>query len=338
MHFAQLPSANVDPDLNSLSASITVVNEFKFLGLLFDQTFYFKKHMLNLLRVIAHKDMGANCATWLKLYRSHVRSKVDYGCVVYGSARKSVLESLDCVQNAALSTCLGTFRTSPVSSLHVEAGELPLELRSQQLSLQYMISKLRSNPSNPTFSHVFGTAFNRLFEARQHIYRHPNALQRSLLGTQLQCYCNNLHIKHTPWSQKPASSEFSLHLLGNKSEVTPKVFQSSLYELVSQYDGYIRIFTDGSQICEAVGTAAIVGSQISKKRLFLTHGHILRGETCLRSSVCDVDLTVEHILLHCVSFAIARDHFFNMTVTTLSELLSSVSSRSLIEFINKTGL
>jgi hypothetical protein len=71
---------------------------------------------------------------------------------------------------------------------------------------------------------------------------------------------------------------------------------------------------------------------------FLTHGHLLRGETCPRCSACDVDLTVEHILLHCVSFAIARDHSFNMMVTTLSELFSKVSSRSIIEFIKTTGL
>jgi hypothetical protein len=70
---------------------------------------------------------------------------------------------------------------------------------------------------------------------------------------------------------------------------------------------------------------------------FLTHGHLLRGETCPRCSACDVDLTVKHILLHCVSFAIAHDHSFNMAVTTQSELFSKVSSRSIIEFIKKTG-
>ena len=58
----------------------------------------------------------------------------------------------------------------------------------------------------------------------------------------------------------------------------------------------------------------------------LTHGHLLRGETCPRCSAFEVELTVEHILIRCVSFAIARDHSFNMTVTTLSELFSKVSS------------
>jgi len=32
---------------------------------------------LNLLRVVAHKDWGTDCVTLLKLYRSHVRSKLD---------------------------------------------------------------------------------------------------------------------------------------------------------------------------------------------------------------------------------------------------------------------
>jgi hypothetical protein len=36
------------------------------------------------------------------------------------------LESLDQVQNAALCICLGAFQTARVSSLHVEANELPL--------------------------------------------------------------------------------------------------------------------------------------------------------------------------------------------------------------------
>jgi len=80
---------------------------------------------LNLLRVVAHKDWGADCAFWLKLYLSHVHLKLKYGCVMYGSARQSVLESLDRVQNAALRTCLGAFNSSPVSSLQWKQMNCP---------------------------------------------------------------------------------------------------------------------------------------------------------------------------------------------------------------------
>jgi len=64
-------------------------------------------------------------------------------------------------KRATFCTCIGAFRASP----HMEASELLLQLRHQQLCLQY-ISELRSNLCNPAFSSVFGTGFRRLFEAR----------------------------------------------------------------------------------------------------------------------------------------------------------------------------
>ena len=175
MHFSNQNSIHAEPDLKLYGAPIPVVTEPKFWGLVFDRKLTFSVHIkylkdrclkaLNLLRVVARKDWGADSATLLKLYRTHVRSKLDFDFVVYGSARPSALESLDRVQNAALRTCLGAFRTSPIPSLHVEAGELSLNLRRQQLSPQYIV-KLRSNPSNPAFHCVFNSGFSRLFEAR----------------------------------------------------------------------------------------------------------------------------------------------------------------------------
>ncbi|GFW69753.1 RNase H domain-containing protein [Trichonephila clavipes] len=41
---------------------------------------------------------------------------VNYGCVVYGSARASVLKRLDTVHHSALRICSGAFRTSPVTA------------------------------------------------------------------------------------------------------------------------------------------------------------------------------------------------------------------------------
>ena len=135
MHFSNQNSIYAEPDLKLYGSPITVVTETKFLGLVFYRKLTFAAHIkylkdrclkaLNLLRVVAHKYWGADSATLLKLHRTHVRSKLDFGCVVkvvYRSARPSALESLDRVRNAALRTRLGAFRTSPIPSLHVEAG------------------------------------------------------------------------------------------------------------------------------------------------------------------------------------------------------------------------
>ena len=58
------------------------------------------------------------------LYRSLIRSKLDYESIVYGSARKSYLQTLDSVHHQGLRLALGAFRTSPITSLYVEADEL----------------------------------------------------------------------------------------------------------------------------------------------------------------------------------------------------------------------
>ena len=43
MHFMQLRTANADPDQKLYGASISVVNEFKFLGVIFDKKLPFKQ-------------------------------------------------------------------------------------------------------------------------------------------------------------------------------------------------------------------------------------------------------------------------------------------------------
>jgi len=87
----------------------------------------------------------------------------------------------------------------------VEAGELLVELRRQQLCLHY-ICKLRSNSCNPPSNSVFRTSFQRLFEAR------PNTvptlgirLNQTIVESEINV--NNIAVNSThyipPWVLKP---------------------------------------------------------------------------------------------------------------------------------------
>ena len=69
------------------------------------------------------------------LYRAIVRSKLDYGCIVYGTASNANLRQLDSIHNSGLRLELGAFCTSPVSSLYTETNETPLEERRLKLSM-----------------------------------------------------------------------------------------------------------------------------------------------------------------------------------------------------------
>jgi len=87
------------PVLTIYNTEIPVVEQAKFIGVIFDQKLSLLPHLrylreksmkaLNLLRVVAHTSWGADQQTLLHLYQSLIRSKLDYGCVVYGSAGKS---------------------------------------------------------------------------------------------------------------------------------------------------------------------------------------------------------------------------------------------------------
>ena len=106
----------------------------------------------------------------LRLYRSLVRSKLDYGYIVYGSARKSYLHMLDPVHNQGLMLCLGAFRTSPVESVYVDAHGPCLGARRAKLSLQYA-SKIMSLPKHTTHDAVFDNKYMKLFDERQNAIR-----------------------------------------------------------------------------------------------------------------------------------------------------------------------
>ena len=114
---------------------------------------------IDLIKVLFNTTWGA---VLLRLYRALIRSKLDYGCIVYGSARPSYIRRLDTVRNQGLRLCLGAFRTSPVQSLYVEANDM----RRTRLSLQYGV-KLMSNEVNPAYSPVFRSDIVATYEAKE---------------------------------------------------------------------------------------------------------------------------------------------------------------------------
>ena len=177
VHFCKLRRVHNDPVLYLYGSPIPVVEHSKFLGVIFDRKLSFIPHIryvkakclkaLNLMKVLSNTSWGADRSTLLYLYRSLIRSKLDYGSIVYGSARKSYLQTLDSVHHQGLRLALGAFRTFPITSLYVEADEPSLYLRREKLSLQYAI-KLAANPSNPAFRVTFSPQFSELYELKPH--------------------------------------------------------------------------------------------------------------------------------------------------------------------------
>ena len=105
MHFCPLRKMHNDSVLKIDDSKISVINEYKFLGIIFNKELSFILHIKylknkstraqQLLQVVAHTEWGADRQTLIKLHRTLLRSQLDYGIFIYRSARKSYLKQLD---------------------------------------------------------------------------------------------------------------------------------------------------------------------------------------------------------------------------------------------------
>ena len=319
MHFCQLRGLHNDPVLKLDGVEIPVVDQYKFLGIIFDRKLSFIPHInylkakcqkaLQLLRVVAHTDWGADKSTLLKLYRSLVRSKLDYGCFIYGSARKSHLRCLDSIHHLGLRLALGALRTSPVESLYVEANEAPLSLRRERLALQYY-TKLQSCPSNPAFECTIDPKYKELFARKESAIPSFGIRIQSILDVS-NILNDNIHAtvipQVPPWTMHHPKVCLDLSVLAKKD--TPShVYIQKFNEIKDQYSYCIPIYTDGSKDNDRVGCGLIINNLSIKQRL-------PNNASIFTAEVTAIDLALDTI-------AESDDDHFIIFSDSLSVLLS----------------
>jgi len=223
---------------------------------------------INLLKILARTSWGANHSSLLTIYRSVIRSKLDYGSIVYGSARKSYLSKLEPIANAALRLSLGAFRTSPIPSLLALSGEPPLSIRRDQLALQFYY-KLNSNIRNPAYSTIFNNR-NFLFQ------RNPNTIQP--LNLRLHHLTQTINPynysiapyrlpKIPPWILYNPTILWNLLHSGNKTNCSPTVYVSAFNQIKDTYSAYTPVFTDGSKENNKAALAVIFPSKVYSQKL-----------------------------------------------------------------------
>ena len=265
MHFRKYGYIE-SPTLKLHGQDIRVVEQTRFLGLVLDQRLTYKAHIqelkvqcskaLNILRVLAHTDWGADRTVLLRLYRALVRSKLDYGCVVYGGACPSSLKMLDPIHHQGLRLCLGAMRTSPVPSLYAEAGEPSLELRRLRLSVNYGI-KLRAMPENPAYKAVFKEPDEHTFPEK-HLppFRHRVLPRLRAAEVKLEEVKTERLTNEAPWVHRYPEVNLELAQL-KKGATNSEVYKAELYQVLPKYREYTKIYTDGSKTSEGVGSAAV---------------------------------------------------------------------------------
>ena len=260
--FSRERAPPMEPLLFLSGHPIPMVKSFKFLGLIFDRKLLWKEHVQSvILRVVKTKNLfavltkhkrGPNLQCLLILFKTLVRSIVDYGLIVYGAACASSIEKIDVVLRSIMRLILGAFKSTPVSTLYAELGLEPTADRRTWLAAKYVLN-LSNKPSNAAYPSARSVMYGGyvwkprsipcLNAPMQQLYAHgwsgfelepeyispPNAIKPPAPWTPLP-----FDTKFFPWSKEKA--------IANKAESCRKIQEWS----DSLPAATVFFYTDGS--------------------------------------------------------------------------------------------
>ena len=272
VHFHRKRGLQTEPTILLYNNPIRCEKTENYLGMVFDQRLRWSEHItllklratkaLDILKCVSGTKWGGDIVSLLRLYRSLIRSKLDYASFNYWTASESELKKIDPVHNAALRLATGAFRTSPVESLYAETGEMSLKMRRIQLALQYYVRVIQ-DPESPVYSAVtneveseerastFGQRVAELL--REFGVGSPSIYQVARLIDPVWLIPSIVCTDFNP----PKKTESNVLLL-------KQLFYQHIYD---NHRNSNHIYTDGSKSGDEVGCAVLFGGELYSKRL-----------------------------------------------------------------------
>ncbi|XP_072392438.1 uncharacterized protein [Diabrotica undecimpunctata] len=306
-------------------------NEINCLGLTLDCTLNWKSHIhtlqkqcqprINLLKILSNRMWGADTRTLLNLYQSLIRSKLDYGSICYGTAKKTTLKKLNSIQSTSLRIALCAFRTSPSNSLQVLANELPLHLRRQQLSLNYA-TRVSSNHQNPMHSNILKPkCINNYKNKPMNTLPFHERIKFSGYDCEQFSAIINPTQNSPSWSTGPPIVNTSLTRYP-KTSTNPTLIHQSYHKIISLYPNSEHIYTDALKTQSRLAAAYIYGADYFKIRLPPSYS-IFTGEA----------LAILEALKVCRRKSAPHDIIISDSLSTLKALQQLYPSNEIIMLI-----
>jgi len=119
-------------------SQINTATKAKFLGITFDQELNWNDHInnivnsckarINLLRSLSGQHWGAGKHALLRIYRTLIRPRLDYGLEIFHTATKYNWKKLEVLQNTCLKLACGSMCGTAIDALEQDCGGVPLSL------------------------------------------------------------------------------------------------------------------------------------------------------------------------------------------------------------------
>ena len=271
-------SENSSPLLKMHGHSLKFYDTVKFLGMTLDSKLTWRPHIQNLvascrkgrniLKMVANKSWEADTNTLIKIYRTLIRSRIDYGSIAYNSATPYILKPLDSIHNAAIRIALGAFRTSPIDSILCQAAEPALSYRRAYLSLSYATT-IAVNPQNPTKKNVFSDRYKEIYNSkirsRPAFYERINRYQQEFQIEFPRFFQQNYSVD-PPWLISRPKCITTL-VKYDKHETNSNLIKAELLSIINDLPKRDNIYTDASKTNLGTAAAVVTSTKTIKFRL-----------------------------------------------------------------------
>lgn len=264
LHICKKQNCNLF-DLEYNNIQIQRVDNLRILGVVFDKSFTFREHCLqlrknlnsrlNIIKYLTSKHFMIHISTMINITRCLVLSKIDYALPIYGWCAPSNLNLIKAPYHAAIRRSIGALRTSPIPNILAEAGMPSVETRTSLLTHK-LIPKLFSCHNKILYQEV-SKAINH-----KRIPRIESTVVKCInFARKLDLHLYPIHHKQTsepPWSIKKSS--FILSMVDLPKTTTPSmVYIQTFYNIVDQLTrhNWTLLFTDGSKSTDSTTFATV---------------------------------------------------------------------------------
>jgi len=225
----------------------------KFLGIILDKKLTLNQHVqhvldkskskINLLRSLTGYAWGANKTALIRIYRTLVRSRLEYGSEIFNTASDSTLTKLNTVHNSCLRVICGAMKSTAVACLENECGEMPLDLRVKSKQLRFA-AKAETSEVNPV-KEVLADSWQNHYGTYKPNKKPIHNIAAPFLKTVGQIEGEKLPPFPPQFTPHPAV-DLSLLDVITKKDNDEIILQNAKFNMEC-YTDYLHVFTDGSK-------------------------------------------------------------------------------------------
>lgn len=253
--------ARTVPNINVRISNQTIADTQcqRVLGVVFDApklTFYphveylkeICKGRLNVIKALSSTHWGSSRQALRRVYISYIRSRIEYGCVIFNEFPKKYIQKLNVLQNSALRCILGARMTSPITSLEIEAYIMPLDLRFKYLFIKWYIKTLYG--PQPRNLNEIAHEVSLLPRSTTNMSGYAQRARSIMDSLQMPCVKGEHTALICPVPPTTDMNQYvSTEVREEGDQGRPEVAVVEFRDMLeSRYRGYTEIYTDGSKL------------------------------------------------------------------------------------------